>query len=87
MLLGQSLITIDIEFFLKLVDLIHCDFNDLYTFIQFFVNKTIFYFENGLWKISTNIELKTMFIISLFSKNLLASVDTICNQNHQALKK
>ena len=35
-------------------------------FTQFFVNKN--YFENGLWKVSPNIQLKIIFIIFLFSK-------------------
>ena len=43
--------------FLKLADIIHCNFNDFISFYVvfffFFVNKN--HFENGLWKVSPNI--------------------------------
>ena len=41
--------------FLKLADIIHCNFNDFISFyvVFFFINKN--HFENGLWKVSPNI--------------------------------
>ena len=39
------------------------------------------HFESGFWKVSPNIQLKTIFIILLFSKKVFASANIICNQS------
>ena len=65
--------------FLKLADIIHCNFNDFISFYLVFVYKN--YFENGLWKVSPNIWLKIIFIILLFSKNVFASANIIYHQS------
>ena len=54
--------------------------NNLCKILQHYVNKKI-YFRNGLWKVSSNTWLGIMFIISLFSKYVLAIVDIIYNQS------
>ena len=42
-------------------------------------SKVHFHFENGIWKVSPNIELKIVFIILLFSKNIFAYANIIFN--------